>query len=235
MGNSIKVIKDPSQRNAYIAQLLSHDNLPEVAEDANAAYCPVSLTSAPANIKAMLAERQRLLLEEVLAPAGIAGYDPATAPLSPDLNLTAQPAEVYLTDSLKIVSSRFFVGHNLVASTGMGVEIEKAKQFNRMAVILTDRKVRVTRMQPDRIIYLHYDNFAQQLEEFRQVFELLKQYEPGMGLDGDVPCLLGFKDSGRTVVNLEKLVYEAFPELKYTYDGTLPIAELEVKNPEIFS
>lgn len=65
-------------------------------------------------------------MEDVIAVSGITAYDPGSAPYSPDTNLTSQPNEVYVVDSGKIAGARFFVGHNILPSTGQGIEAEKA-------------------------------------------------------------------------------------------------------------
>lgn len=214
--------------------LLSYDGLSHVVEDPQAAYCPISLTQAPKELKPYLQSRQDLLMKNVLYKAGIKPYDPSTAPYSPDTNLTSLPSEVYLVDSGKIVGARFFVGHNLLPSTGSGIELEKAKNFNKISVMLMDSHIRISRMQPHRTIYLHYDNFEKQLDEFVQVFAFLTQFEPGMGFNGDVPALLGFSKKGTEVVDLEEAVYTSFPKLQYRYDGSIPILKLRCENPQLF-
>ena len=138
-----------------------------------------------------------------------------------------------MVDSEKIAGSRFFVGNNILPSTGQGIEAEKAKQLNRIVVVLMDKHIRVSRMQPHRAIYLQYTDFEEQKAEFIKVFQRLLQFEPGLGFDQGVPVLLGF-DSEGIPVNLEKLIYEEFPDLQYHYDGTVPTAKFNVANPDIF-
>jgi len=232
MTRKLKIILNPEQRKKHVDQLLKLDGLAHVEEDATAAYCPISLTQTPAEIKPYLVERQQLLIEKVLQKAEITGYDPYSAPFSPDQDLSKLPQEIYLVDSGKIASARFFVGHNITASTGFGVELEKAVRFNRMAVILLDKKIRVSRMQPHRVIYLQYENFAQQVEEFVKVFEFLQQFEPGMAFAGKEPVLAGFHLKTGEVVNLEQSVYEKFPDLKYEYDGERSIVQLQAINAQ---
>ena len=173
-------------------------------------------------------------MDEVLPNAGITAYDPSTAPYSPDRNLTTLPQEIYLIDSEKIAGARFFIGHNLTASTGFGVELEKAIKFNRIAVILLDSNIRVSRMQPHRVIYLQYDNFEKHVDDFIKVFTLLLEYEPGMGFDGNRPVLIGFNKQTHEIVNLETLIYTSFPELIYEYSGQKSTLGLSVSNPELF-
>jgi len=229
----LKVVMDPEARQRYLDMLLSHDGMSHIKEDPLAAYCPISLTTTPEELKPILQERQRLLMEDVLGSAGIRAYDPASAPYSPDKNLTALPNEVYVVVSGKILGARFFVGHNILSSSGQGVEAEKAKTFNRISVMLMDKGIRVSRMQPHRTIYLEYADFAEEASKFIPVFEMLKQYEPGMGFNGQLPVLLGFGKDG-SIVDLEHQIYSEFPSIQYHYQGKAPIIKLRVDNPELF-
>jgi hypothetical protein len=232
--SKLNIILDSQQRQQYIDRLLAMDGLSHIKEDEASAYCPISLTQTPDEVKPYLAARQEILIDEVLAKVGITGYDPYTAPYSPDKNLDSLPQEIYLVDSGKIASSRFFVGHNITASTGFGVELEKAVRFNRIAVILLDKQIRVSRMQPHRVIYLQYDNFRQQAKEIKQVFEFLQGFDPGMGMAGDKPVLAGFDKETGKAINLEQAVYDRFPDLKYEYDGSREVLKLKAANPELF-
>jgi hypothetical protein len=232
--SKIKVVMDPEQRQKYIDMLLELDGLSHIQENPNAAYCPISLTSTPEELKEAIKSRQKILMDEVLSVSGITPYDPGSAPDSPDTNLTSQPNEVYVVDSGKIVGARFFVGHNILPSTGQGIEAEKAKVYNRMAVMLMDRSMRVSRMQPHRAIYLEYGNFQEEADQFVPVFEMLQSYEPGMGFNGQLPVLLGFEKSGSGIVDLEETVYREFPQLQYKYNGRTPILKLRSENPDLF-
>ncbi len=127
-----------------------------------------------------------------------------------------------------------FVGHNILPSTGQGIEAEKAKVYNRIPVILMDKNIRVSRMQPHRAIYLQYENFGQEKDKFVPVFEMLQNYEPGMGFNDNLPVLLGFEKKGNKIVDLEETIYKEFPLLQYKYDGTKPIIKLRSENPELF-
>ncbi len=231
--NTLQVLVSATDRKKYIDELLRVDGLSGIPENPLAAYCPISLTQTSDDIKPYVKLRQDTLIGNVLRSSGITGYDPYTAPFSPDKNLSTLPNEIYQVDSGKIVGARYFVGHNITASTGFGVELEKASRFNRVSVILYDRHIRISRMQPHRTIYLQYDNFEKQASEFVEVFRFLKEYEPGIGLDAGVPVLLGFR--GESVVNLEKAVYTRFPKLTYQYDGSAQIIKTTVTNPEIFT
>lgn len=230
--SELKVILTPQQRLKFIDQLLKIDGLSHIKEGIDSAYCPISLTQTPDDIKRYVINRQKILIDKVLYKTGIKGYDPYTAPFSPDKNLNFLPTHIYTVDSGKIASSRFFVGHNITASTGFGVELEKASKYNRIAVILYDKHIRISRMQPHRVIYLEYDNFEKQIPDFIEVFKYLKTFEPGIGFHNNVPVLLGFK--GKKVFDLEQEVYQRFPHLQYKYNGKIPILKLRSENPNIF-
>lgn len=231
---SIKITMTFEQRQKYINNLLELDGLKNITENPYSSYCPVSLTSTPDLLKDIILSRQNILMNKILKPAGITAYDPATAPYSPDKNLTSQPKEIYLVDSTKIVSSCFFVGHNILPSTGQGIELEKAKNYNRIIVMLMDKKIRVGRMLPPRAIYLQYTNIEKQAEEFVNVFKLLLEYNPTFGFNNDTPVLLGIHKQTGEVCDLEELVYDKFEHLQYKYDGTKPIVKLEPQNLGLF-
>lgn len=171
---------------------------------------------------------------KVLGKAGITAYDPGSSPTSPDLSLTTTPQEIYRHDIQKIAGARYFVGHHVIASTGQGIEMEKAQMYVKVSVILMDANIRITRMQPHRTIYLQYTDFEKDEERFVSVFRLLQQYDPGMGFSGDRPVLLGFEKKSGRIVDLEQEVYMAFPDLKYTFDQNISIAKTKLHNPTIF-
>ena len=206
------------------------DGLEGLKEDPNAAYCALSLTNTPEIAKAFVRERQDRV-KELLEAAGITSYDPGTAPLSPDLNLTAGPAEIYITDLSRVAGARFFTAFDTFPSTGVGVEIEAARRYNRIPVIFHDSKIRTSRMQPDCAIHLNIIDLDEQSERIIALFKLLKQYEPGRGLIDNIPALLGFKD-GETV-HLTDLVAKEFPELVYQFDGTKPALLFGMNNHEV--
>jgi len=147
------VLLDPALRTRYLAFMTGMEGLGDIREDIDAAYCPISLTLTPPELKPLLAHRQEVLTD-VLRRAGIRGYNPESAPFSPDRDLGTQPNVVYAVDSGKILGARFFTGHHLLPSSGYGVESQKAIEFNRIAVVLMDKNIRISRMQPHRTIYL---------------------------------------------------------------------------------
>lgn len=213
---------DPKKRKEYLDFYMKLLGI-EVEEDPNCAYCPVSLTSTPEELKPAVAARQEQL-KKILDSAKITTYDPRTSKYSPDMNKDATPQEVFTVDAGKVLSSRFFSGNNLLPSTGFGTEQGIALSSNRMAVILMDPAVRISRMLPSHAIYLQAANLDAQAERISQVFTMLKEYEPGAGICDKHPILLGFK--GGHHVNLEAEIYNSFPELKYQYDGNVPIIDL---------
>jgi len=229
--SKLTVLIDPKQRKEYIEGLLKLDGLSHIEEDPKAAYCALSLTNTPEELKPHLQKRQKALMD-VLEKAGLKAYDPSTAPYSPDLDTSHHPEKIYAQDSAKIVGARFFVGHNVMPSTGYGVEAEKAKMYNRISVIFMDKAMRMSRMQPHRTIYLQYDRFEDHIKDFVEIFKLLQNYEPGLGFNENVPVLLGFDKQG--VVDLEELVYTKFPHLQFKYNGNTPILKLRAENPELF-
>ncbi len=230
----IKVLMDPVQREAHLKQLLKLDGLDNVEEDPFMAYCHISLTSTPQELKKHVKARQETLINKVLVPSGLKAYDPATAPYSPDVGATNEPTIVYKVDASKIAGARFFTGHNILPSTGQGVEAEMAKNYNRIAVVLIDKNIGVSSMQPPRMIYVEYENFEEQAKGFVPLFEMLQEFEPGMGLNNGFPVLLGFEKRGGKIVDLEELAYREFPELQYHYNPETPVIKLRAENPELF-
>lgn len=230
--SKIEVLLDPEKREEHITFLQKLDGI-NLEEDVNSAYCPISITSTPEEVKPFITERQKILME-ILNSAGITAYDPASAPYSPDVNLTSLPQEIYSIDCSKVVSSRYFVGHILLPSTGLGIESEIAVRYNRIPVMFMDNNIRVSRMQPPRTIYLSYDNFEEKSAKLVQVFEMLNLFNPGLGFHNNVPVLLGFEKNGNRIVDLEEEVYINFPELQYKFNGEVPIIKLKAENPELF-
>lgn len=231
---NFRVTMDPAQRQQFLQETLIHtneflaaNNLPVITEDRDAAYCPLPLTNTPEALKPIVRSRQKILMQRVLTPAGFKPYDPGTAKYSPDLERNALPSEVYSADAIRIARARFFTDHRFLPSDGFGAESEIASTLNRIAVILFDKNLRVSRMQPRGAICLQYEDFAQQAKEFIPIFKMLKDFEPGKGLDENIlPILVGFPKNGGAPVNLEQEVYKNFPKLKYIYDGNAPVAKM---------
>jgi hypothetical protein len=239
----IKVLMDPAQREKYLQMHFDLNGLPYLEEDREAAYTSISLTSTPDELKPVLKSRQEKL-KAVLNLAKIHVYDPgASAKYNPDLNRDADHKETYLFDSLKVMGARYFSGHLLVPSIGVGNEAEKAVEYNRIPVMFLDRKIRISRMLPFRTIYLAYDDFDEQSKEFVKVFEMLKEFDPGMGLDlerpitglsDSTPILVGFPKGGKEPVDMEEAIYTEFPHLKYAYDPNADIVRFDAINKNIF-
>jgi len=220
----------PLSRPSYLRRSLEKDGLAGIKENKLAAYCAIPLTSAPEELQPFMSQRQATIID-ILKEAGITGYDPKTAPFSPDRGLSIKPDEVSRFDTGRIAGARFFTLLDLLPSTGVGIEERVAYDYNRIAVILHDRNIRTTRMQTNRSIRLQYDNLEEQREQLVEVFRFLQTFEPGMGFDNGEPVLLGFQ--GRRVVNLEKEIYEAFPNLRYEYDEHVPAIKLLADNPKV--
>ncbi len=219
------------KRAKYIDSLLKLDGIAHIKEDPKLAYCPISLTLVPDKIKPILKDRQTIL-KQILEKAGLKNYDPSSSPTSPDMSREADHTAIYLEDSQHIANARFFVGHCVLASTGWGVELKLASDYNRIAVVLLDQNIRVSRMLPPRVIYLQYKNFSAQASQFVEVFKFLQQFEPGIGLKNNKPILIGFNKL-RQAVDLEEEVYTKFPDLKFTYNGQIPTLEMKALNSQI--
>lgn len=230
--SALTIDKDPNSRELYLKELLKRDGLEGIEEDTHAAYCAISLTSTPEDLKPFLKKQQALLMN-VLQKAGITAYDPGSAPFSPDAGLTIGPEEIYRYDKGRVVGARYFVTHDILPSTGVGVEEETARVYNRIAVILHHKKIRTSRMQPNRTIHLMYEDFEQQQEDFIEVFRYLQQYHPGIGFHHGTPVLLGF-DKENKAIDLEEATYNKFPHLKYVFDGTIANVKLTCANLELF-
>lgn len=228
--HGLQIDKGPLLRPFYLKRLLAQDGLAGIKENPLAAYCAVPLTSAPEVLKPYIAQRQATLLD-ILQEAGITGYDPNSADLSPDKSLDLKPKVIYRVDKGKVASARFFTLLDLLPSTGVGVEEEVANNYNRIAVILHDKNIRTSRMQTNRSIHLEYDNLEEQGGQLVEVFRFLQGFKPGMGFDNGEPVLLGFQ--GNRVVNLEKEICEAFPNLRYEYEGHIPAIKLLAADPKI--
>lgn len=232
--SQLTVLLNPEQRAHYLEQLLRLDGLGHIKEDPKAAYCPISLTQTPDILRPFLQKRQDQL-KDILQSSGITPFDPATSPHNPHsgTRLTS-PQVVYNHDTAKILGARFFSGHNLLPSTGAGNEYEKARIYNRIAVIFLDKHFAVSRMQPFRTIYLEYHRFEDHQEDVKKIFQILQEFEPGMGFSGETPVLLGFHKHSGEVVDLENLIYTRFPAMQYKYNGEVPILKLRAENPELF-
>tara|TARA_Y100000310_G_C20623164_1_gene784422 strand:+ start:375 stop:1088 length:714 start_codon:yes stop_codon:yes gene_type:complete len=236
---SFKILVHPRDRSVYVKERLRLRCLEHVPEDPQGAYCPISLTSTPENVRDIVRQRQDLLMDQVLRPAGINPYDPGSAPYSPDAGLEAGPKVIYAVDAGRVAAGRFFTGHILLPSSGMGTEIEIALSLLKIGVLLVDKNVRISRMQPP-LLYAQYEDFQAQVDEFRDLFTYLQQFQAGLGKKYEPatelarPVLIGQDPQGR-VVDLEQAVNSTFPNLIYDFDGTVPILQLAVTNPEILT
>lgn len=231
--SNIKVLLDPEKREQYLNYQLNLIGV-DVKEDKISAYCPISLTHTPKELKPIIQTRQRILMDEILKPAGITAYDPASAPFSPDTNLTDDHTRVYGVDFARVAGAKFLTGHNILPSTGMGIEFQIAQQLIKVPVIFHDKKIRVGRMLPPRAIYLQYDDFAVEAPKFIGLFETLQKYDIGIGFNDMKPALLGFVCDSDKIVDLEELAFEMLPDNRWIFDGKKPVPEFLVTNSEIF-
>ena len=233
MANLI-IVMDVQQKEEHVRRLLMLDGLTHVTEERDSAYCPISLTSVPPELKPAIASRQKWLMD-LLKGMGIRAYDPlSSTKYSPDLNLNATHRDVYFFDAARVAAGEYFTGHKILPSDGQGVESEIAKSLGKKSVILLDREIRVSRMMPSRTIYLSYDKCENHSDEVRALFQMLQEYDTGFGLKDNLPVLVGFPRNGGSPVDLEEAVYHNFPGLQFHYDGTLPIVRLKAENPELF-
>jgi hypothetical protein len=226
----ISISVSPYQRDNYLKQILEQDGLYGVKEDPRAAYLPISLTAVPQEMIPELRLRQRFI-SEVLEEAGISSYDPATAPFSPDIISDYLPSDIYSEDTLRIAMARYMVGWNITPSTGKGEEIAIGQHLNRIGVEIMDPRVKVSRMQPPRFIYLAVSNLEEARGSLVRVFKRLNEFTPAVGKVDNEPALIGCSNEGGEVVALDKLIYGEFPELRYSYDGTVPALELHTAHP----
>lgn len=229
----LTVLLNPEQRALYLNELLRLDGLEHIKEDQKAAYLSLSLTQTPEALKPIVKKRQAQL-ERILKDSGIVSYDPATSPYNPDRGKSSSPDVIYNHDTEKILACRFFSGHLLLPSIGVGNECEKARIYNRISVMFIDKHIAISRMRPFRTIYLEYHRFEDHSTDVKKIFKLLQEFEPGMGFNGRIPVLLGFHKKTGDVVDLEELVYTKFPKLQYKYNGEVPIIKLRAENPELF-
>lgn len=223
----IEVIIGPHNRAEELAKQLRMDALDGLQENPFSAYCAIALTNTPELVKPFVRKGQDRI-KGLLERASITAYDPGTAPLSPDLNLTEGPGVIYQTDLARVASSRFFTADDTIPSTGKGVETAEARRYNRISVIFHDNRIRTSRMQPDCTIHVGITDWDQQENRIVEMFQMLKTFEPGRGLVDGQPALLGFKDD--EVVDLAKEVNETFPDLAYTFDGTKPPLKFALEN-----
>ena len=235
------VIWDPGQRAEHIARTLEPFGLGEVEEDPDACYCGISLTTVPPEAKPVLKDRQKILMQ-TLKGRGFDAYDPGSSDrYSPDLNLEAQPAEVFAYDAARVAAARYFSGFGLVPSDGRGVESALAFMLNKVSVVLLDNSIRISRMMPACAVYLGYDDVDEQQETIGDVFSMLHDFEPGLGSRPDtgngplrhIPILLGFEKQGNRIVPLEDEIQSNFPGMTFSYDPGRAVLPLHV-DPSVF-
>ena len=228
--SEIKVLQSPQDRIRLQIYKSTEQGLSTGKEMANAAYCPISLTQTPENLRELVASQQKTLLK-ILESAGIQAYDPLTAPFSPDQNIDYSPEEIYKQDLTRIHMARFLVGIHSNASTGFGVEWQAAVDLYKVPIILVPQGLRISRMQPQPSIILTFSNLETQADTFKDIFEICQTFQIGKGLQNNKPIILGIQ--GRNHYNLAEVIYTAYPELKYEHDPQKPTLITQALNPDI--
>jgi hypothetical protein len=230
----------PEDRKTLQAYKLVKDGLQEVDEDPHIGYGIVPLTGLGTNISAVnervknyIQERQHML-QYAMKKAGITLYDPASAPYSPDLDLSAGPEEVYQTDSLRIAKARHVTFLDMLPTTGGGEELEKARDSGKFVYIIHDPAVRTSRMQPRGTLHLAIDDMVAKQDALIGLFAFVHQFEPCIGLQDGAPAMIGRHSETGEYANLEREVAHHCPDLIFSYNPNAPIVQMSVLNPEIF-
>ena len=236
----IQIILDPEGRERHIANMLALDGLGDVREDREIGYGAIALTglgsgvsSANEQIKTYLGRRQSILAA-AMKSAGVTLYDPASAPYSPDKNLESQPNEIFMVDSARVAIARHVTFVDVLASTGAGIELEKARRLGKFVYVFHDPHIRTSRMQPDRAFHLCVGNFSNSQRDFASLFSYVNEFDPAIGFDDGVPCMIGVHRITGLIVNLEKAVRENWPDLAYYYDGNVQILIMACQTPNLF-
>ncbi len=242
----LKILMTPEERLKHINTILEIDGLaPEIIDDPSVGYGIIALSGlgndlSPANenIKACLQNRQDIL-HAAMKKANIELYDPATAPYSLDANPSAQPDEIFAVDSLRIAMARYITFIDVIATTGSGIELEKARGMGKFIVIFHDPNIRTSRMQPNRTIHLSADNFEALEETLTELFKFLNEFEPAIGVEieddhTEMPVAIGRNIKTGKFVNLEKEITQRWPELTHQYDGSINVLEMSCQNTDIF-
>jgi hypothetical protein len=238
---NLEILYSPEQRVTFFAQMLEKDGLRGTEEDPFTGYGILPLTGLGTNIsqtneqvKSYIQERQRIL-QEAMNRAGIALYDPASAPYSPDAGLSAGPEKVYQTDSLRVAMAKHVTFLDLLPTTGGGIELDKANVMGKFTYIFHDPRIRTSRMQPHRALHLAAEHMAAMRDELAELFAFVQQFEPCIGLQDGAPAMIGRHSETGEYANLEREVARLWPHLLFSYDGQAPIVQMDVINPGIFA
>ena len=234
------ILYDPDERRAFIDTLMRMDGLKHDGERRDTGYGIIALTGlgkdvsdSNERVKAYISSRQGIL-RACMGAAGIELYDPANAPYSPDTNLKSRPNEVFSVDSLRVSMARHVSFADVIATTGGGIEQEKARRMGKFCYIFHDPNIRTSRMQIDRALHLSAANFGKMRNQFIEMFEFMQEYEPCIGLYQGAPAMIGMHQQTGTAANLEIEVAKRWPELIYEYEGTKDILMLSCMNPHLF-
>ncbi len=238
MGESnITVLLDPERRAEHQRRVLTLRGLGHVTQQRGEAYCPISLTLTPEMLKKTVLKPRQEQLMALLRERGLKPWDPYGAPLSPDRDTKSTPQVIYSFDAGKVGLAEYVAGHVLLGSNGQGAEFEMATAMGKKTLFLVDKGVRISRMMPPCAIVLGYDHFLDSRDRVGEVVDFLAGYDTGVGqVEGaQIPVLLGFARTGNSSpINLEAAVREGWPDLRFDFDGSVPITRMVVENSEVF-
>ena len=233
MHDNIVITVDQTQRSRIQSDLgLRMGVAGNFMEDAAGVYCPISLTNTPENMKDYISSQQKSLLK-ILSMSGLNAYDPLTAPLSPDKNLSSSPRDVYSTDLARIFMAKYFVGIHALPSTGFGAEWQAAISLMKIPVILVPRGLRITRMQPCPSIVLTFSDLDSEANDLQGIFEDLQKFKVCMGIQKGIPVLVGMKK--HRIYNLVEYIYNKYPEFKYVHCPQNQSLQTQVVNLDILN
>ncbi|MBW2963579.1 hypothetical protein KY306_02285 [Candidatus Woesearchaeota archaeon] len=203
---------------AFLNDILDHLDKTGYIESPDSCYSGLALTGVKGAEKDALLE-DHFLIKEAIQEGGVQkNYDPAEAPFNPQEQLVGEPQEVSDIDTLMVISSMFFTGTNLAASTGLGTEIRTANIYNKFPIEFVKKGIYVSRMGTGarRVIVLEYQDLKKQKPQVVDVIGRLREFSPGVGtcpVHGNT--LVGFRDGQTTC--LPGLIQKEFPQFNYDF------------------
>jgi hypothetical protein len=228
----LRVVFNDGQRISFNQVLLETDGLGNLIEDPCVGYGAVALTGLGnqlsqnnESLKAHLAHHQSVL-KSAMADIGVTLYDPASSPFSPDLDLSKQPNEVFMMDSARIAMARHITFLDIIPTTGVGIELEKARRLRKFLYVLHHPEIRTSRMQPDCALHLASSDIENDRGILTEIFAFVHEHTPCVGLNNSTPVMMGINRKTGQVVDLEQATKERWPSIIYRYDGTKRILPL---------